>query len=600
MKTSSDQLKSLYDDYVNPEHEAVRKFSISRQTLDPIPLHSLTSFRETTRSSFQDPEVSHESTLYPSLKISSKVLNKNRTTYKKVIAAMNQMEVQSMASTYRSIMEDKSKLDFFRYHCKPMPASNVMCNWLDKAKSGQAFDRQGNNANPFSILSSAQTPAMKASLLALPYHCKECLVYGWRPEGREGATLTTVPGHFDREVYVEERVYMFGGLSRDLYAELSYLSTNQYGNEYAWTLQDRGNPEYKRYGHTADYYEGRLIIVAGAKMYNKDFKRRECLDDVVICDPVAKAWRKVICGGAYFEPRRYHASCIFGTRLIVHGGLNEKGVYLDSMYSLSLLGLSESDAEADSGLRWATLKSDNQGLGTTAYHTCNLVLESDRYNSPKLLTLMSMPEFKSPQPKVALEGIYYFGGRNASGATNDLHILRIGRPKLEWVKPETKGKRPPARYAHSADFIAKKNILIIFGGRNDEEYETTGSFCMNDIWILSIETLEWTEWKKPDTPERGPEPRYAHATAVLEDSVLIFGGLGETNYCDAGLFEISMIKKNTFGRKNKLNPIAGKELRIKRPPMSKKSTLSRFSSSNLGVFSKVIFGTLSKFGYNLN
>jgi len=585
-----EQLKVLYNEYVNPDYATISKFSTRGPILDPIPTQTLRSFRNATSPS--NPEISHSSTLYPSFKVSSKVLNKNKATYNKVMEAMRRIETESIAHTYRSVMEKKNKLDFFRLHCKVSQKGSLSDNRIDKNNKEEQYNK---------LAYKMYTQDTKASFLPLPYHCRECLVHGQKLEGREGATLTTIPGYFDKGIYIEERTYLFGGLSRTLYSELAYLTTSQYNSEYTWVLHDKGHSEYKRYGHTTDNYDGRLVIVAGTKMYNEDYKRRECLDDVVICDPIAKTWRRIICGGAYFEPRRYHTSCIFGNRLIVHGGLNEKDRYLDNMCSLTLIGLSEEGPDSDSGLRWAALKADNQGLGAIAYHTCSLVLEHERYGNSKSLTLMSMPELKSTQGKIAVEGIYYFGGRNSLGATNDLYILRIGRPKLEWVKPNFKGRRPSPRYAHSANFIPKKNILIVFGGRNDQEYEAMGTICMDDIWILSVETLEWTEWNRPNTIERGPEARYSHATAVLENSVVVFGGLSESCYCDASLFEISMVKKNTINKIKKLDPIKPKK-KIPSKPKAKNSSLNNpircYSSASIGVFSKVMIGALSKFGYN--
>lgn len=435
--------------------------------------------------------------------------------------------------------------------------------------------------------------------LPMPYQCKECTVYGWRPETREGATLTTIPAHMWKGKWLEERTYMFGGLSRSLYSEISYLTVNEFYNEYTWTLQDKGIAEYKRYGHTACTYEGRLIITGGARMFNRDQKRRECLGDVLVYNPGDNSWKELFNSGSFYEARRYHASCVFGNYLIVHGGLNERDKWLDSVCALSLSGITELENDPDKEFRWLNVNAENQGLGPTAYHTCNAVLEVEHYRSAKLVTLTSMADAKSFQAKIPYEGIYYFGGRNALGANNDVYILRLGRKPIEWIKPEIKGKKPPPRYAHSADYIAEKGILIVFGGRNDEGSEVTGTFCMNDIWILSVENLEWTEWKSPEPID--PQPRYSHATAIAGKSIIIFGGLGETSYCSSNLYEISMTKKNDIGKKGKQNrgearrPSLGGQITKKLSMIS----LKKFSSNNLGIFTKLILGSLTKLGYKM-
>ncbi len=54
---------------------------------------------------------------------------------------------------------------------------------------------------------------------------------------------------------------------------------------------------------------------------------------------------------------------------------------------------------------------------------------------------------------------------------------------------------PEARYAHSAVYYAKKNFLLIYGGKNDDvNLKTTVSLnCLfKDIWICHLETLAWS------------------------------------------------------------------------------------------------------------
>ena len=94
--------------------------------------------------------------------------------------------------------------------------------------------------------------------LSMPFACRQCTVYGWKPEGREGATLTTIPIHKEGGKWVQERTYMFGGLSRDLYAEISYLIFEPMYNDYSWVHLYKGDINKKRYGHTTNTYEGKL------------------------------------------------------------------------------------------------------------------------------------------------------------------------------------------------------------------------------------------------------------------------------------------------------------------------------------------------------
>jgi hypothetical protein len=88
------------------------------------------------------------------------------------------------------------------------------------------------------------------------------------------------------------------------------------------------------------------------------------------------------------------------------------------------------------------------------------------------------------------EGVYYFGGRLPNGAaTNSVKILKIGKKVPEWITPETKGASPPARYDHTIKYYNELNFLILFGGRNDNNYYFKQATCFNDIWILPLRKL---------------------------------------------------------------------------------------------------------------
>lgn len=40
---------------------------------------------------------------------------------------------------------------------------------------------------------------------------------------------------------------------------------------------------------------------------------------------------------------------------------------------------------------------------------------------------------------------------------------------MAWLKPETKGIPPAARYSHAMEFTPEHNFLIINGGKNDSD-----------------------------------------------------------------------------------------------------------------------------------
>jgi hypothetical protein len=47
-------------------------------------------------------------------------------------------------------------------------------------------------------------------------------------------------------------------------------------------------------------------------------------------------WRSIRTLGEYVEPRRNHTATVVGKHLIVSGGLNSKGTFLDDIFALDL------------------------------------------------------------------------------------------------------------------------------------------------------------------------------------------------------------------------------------------------------------------------
>jgi hypothetical protein len=71
--------------------------------------------------------------------------------------------------------------------------------------------------------------------------------------------------------------------------------------------------------------------------------------------------------------------------------------------------------------------------------------------------------------------------------TNEVWILRIGKKPLDWIKPQINGNAPSPRYLHSMSFYEEGNVLIVYGGRNDN----IESSVLNDIYLLELQKLEW-------------------------------------------------------------------------------------------------------------
>jgi hypothetical protein len=61
-----------------------------------------------------------------------------------------------------------------------------------------------------------------------------------------------------------------------------------------------------------------------------------CLSDVRIYNPETQEMKTFRSGPDGVPPRRAHASTIYGKYLIVHGGINTRGNYLNDLYYFDL------------------------------------------------------------------------------------------------------------------------------------------------------------------------------------------------------------------------------------------------------------------------
>jgi hypothetical protein len=112
----------------------------------------------------------------------------------------------------------------------------------------------------------------------------------------------------------------------------------------------------------------------------------------------------------------------------------------------------------------------------------------------------------------------------------------VGCKPLQWLKPETKGMPPPPRYGHTMNYIEMMNCLVIYGGRNDtllEKHMNVKDNFMNDIWLLTIENLNWC---KVTSIGEVPSSRYFHSAAIYGTRFVIFGGLNASTYNNSDLY----------------------------------------------------------------
>ncbi|XP_039283897.1 kelch domain-containing protein 3 [Nilaparvata lugens] len=243
-------------------------------------------------------------------------------------------------------------------------------------------------------------------------------------------------------------------------------------------LPEPGDPQhdvvpYKRYGHTAVFWNGKAYIWGG--------RNDEFVDNILYCfDPGTCKWTQIESGGFIPSPRDGHSACVIKSKMYVFGGYDEVfDHYSDELYVLNFLTMT-----------WSPVKTEGKPPSFRDFHTATVV--NDR--------------------------MYIFGGRGdhritgAESYSQNMHFLDT--ISNCWHKPHTTGDIPVGRRSHSA-FLYGDHIFI-FGGFNSVTCEH-----FNDMYRFCVST---NEWQRVTTKGLTPSRRRRQACLVIGHRAYMFGG----------------------------------------------------------------------------
>ena len=285
----------------------------------------------------------------------------------------------------------------------------------------------------------------------------------------------------------------------------------------------------KRCGHTGVIYKSKLIIFGGRYLHNT------ALGDVDIYNIEQNYWEMnnyntII----YLKLRRNHIACLVGQQMLVHGGIDEGGEYLDDTFLLSL----------GNTYKWSKGKFSNfnkrHRFPKLAYHSCCLVVPSELQKHPKF-NIYKFPEIPigSINSRIREKGIYVFGGKKSElkDLSNKMWVLKIGRKCLEWIELITKGKPPCPRYLFSMNFYEAGNFLIIHGGKT-KTLKTEQ--ILKDTFLFDLLRFEWIRVLH-GCFDHIVKPRFSHAGVIHNKRLIIFGGVNEQGFSGSNFFLIKLI-----------------------------------------------------------
>ena len=126
MRDQQHELKQLLNQYVPPNYDSISQHSTKFKTTKRVFMQTSTSFKRTNPRTFANLGgcVSHDYLLYPSLEASQGVLTTNRTTYQKMMRTLRELEREKYKDSYKTVCEQKRKLDYFRVHSKQLSRRN--------------------------------------------------------------------------------------------------------------------------------------------------------------------------------------------------------------------------------------------------------------------------------------------------------------------------------------------------------------------------------------------------------------------------------------------------------------------------------------------
>jgi hypothetical protein len=119
--------------------------------------------------------------------------------------------------------------------------------------------------------------------------------------------------------------------------------------------------------------------------------------------------------------------------------------------------------------------------------------------------------------------MWVFGGEYTSPKGIHRHygdLWMLSMESMEWTQHKLKHGPSPRS---GCRLLHHKNKLFVFGGFKDQ---TTSMQYLNDLFVLDLDTMEWTE-TKPEAHAHWPPTRAGHlfVANAANDTALLFGGV---------------------------------------------------------------------------
>ena len=227
--------------------------------------------------------------------------------------------------------------------------------------------------------------------------------------------------------------------------------------------------------------------------------------------------------------------------MLVHGGIDDNDIILSDTWILDF-----------SNYKWYKLETKGTYPPPMAYHCCSLVYDERLYLNWHIYKSMIDPA-KQYEKKIKIDGLYIYGGMDEHrNVLNEIRILKVGKRPCEWITPNYSGKPPPGRVNAKMNFYRELGILIIHGGRNDNEL----NIISNEFHIFDLERFIWIKVGTNNYPKERTE----FDTVINGEKILILGGINVNQFIKMDIcllnlevYNLKKIKKDIDNNKININ-----------------------------------------------
>lgn len=333
------------------------------------------------------------------------------------------------------------------------------------------------------------------------------------PEGREMATICNSLNF----------AYLYGGV--DTQMKNIIWEFNPFKMSWRQVIPSNYPCFSQRHSHSCVYYNNKLFIYGGKAKANQ----LVLFPELEIFDLENRQWLMPPNSTGPVKTRKNHIACVLGSSMIIHGGISEEGQILSDAYSLNF----------ETCKFVPILISDYLNSPQRGYHSACLLapLEVIYSNKNQLYNFELTKKKMNYQP-----GLYIFGGKvNEMTLSNEVYCLSLGKKLCEWVKIQTSGKSPCARYMSSMNFYEEANVIIVHGGRIlGSQFE---EMSLNDTYVLNMYKLEWYLVECSFLNDQYHViSRFGHSSFIYTDKLIVFGGSNDNNLVGSSFFIINLNK----------------------------------------------------------